>query len=321
MSYLHDGNFGLGGGCSSCGSGCGCRSCRSGLSGFGERYEREEEGVSGWGFAYAAAPRRSRGVSRRRPTAQSVRRLQQAVSRLQRRLNSALGMRLPVDGAMGPATRTAIRRFQHSRGLRTDGMVGPETAAELRKSDADAPPPAAEPAAMPPEGSQRNTPQAEPSSPDAAPPDAAQPEATPPDAGTSGFGEPPLPPNIVKVRGIRIAVELAPRLAALLAAAETDGVRMSGWGYRSKERQIELRRQHCGPTHYDIWQKRSSECRPPTATPGRSMHERGLAIDFTQNGRALNRQSPGFHWLLRNAVRFGLKNLPSEPWHWSVNGR
>ena len=106
-----------------------------------------------------------------------------------------------------------------------------------------------------------------------------------------------------------------------LLGAEADGVRMSGWGYRSKQRQIELRREHCGPTHYDVWEKPSSQCRPPTATPGRSMHERGLAIDFTQGGHALTRESPGFQWLLRNAARFGLRNLPSEPWHWSVNGR
>ena len=51
------------------------------------------------------------------------------------------------------------------------------------------------------------------------------------------------------------------------------------------------------------------------------MHERGLAVDFTQHGRALTRESGGFRWLMQNAARFGLKNLPSEPWHWSVNGR
>ena len=50
------------------------------------------------------------------------------------------------------------------------------------------------------------------------------------------------------------------------------------------------------------------------------MHERGLALDFTQGGQVLTSQSAGFVWLVHNAARFGLENLPSEPWHWSTNG-
>lgn len=51
------------------------------------------------------------------------------------------------------------------------------------------------------------------------------------------------------------------------------------------------------------------------------MHEQGLAIDFTWQGRVIaGRSSPAYVWLSRNAARFGLYNLPSEPWHWSTNG-
>ena len=64
----------------------------------------------------------------------------------------------------------------------------------------------------------------------------------------------------------------------------------------------------------------SSSCSPPTARPGQSMHERGLAIDFTEGGRVLNRTSASFLWLSENAADFGFFNLPSEAWHWSVNG-
>lgn len=132
----------------------------------------------------------------------------------------------------------------------------------------------------------------------------------------------PPEPDIVSVRGIRVARQIAPQVASLLAAAEADGVRLGGWGYRSKQSQIELRKRHCGTSHYDIYQKPSSQCTPPTARPGASMHEKGLAIDFTHNGRGItSRTNPGFQWLSRNAARFGLRNLPSEPWHWSVNGR
>jgi LAS superfamily LD-carboxypeptidase LdcB len=128
--------------------------------------------------------------------------------------------------------------------------------------------------------------------------------------------------DIVAVRGIKVARQIAPKVEALLAAAVADGIPLGGWGYRSYERQIELRKKHCGPTHYDIYQKPSSQCTPPTATPGKSMHEKGLAIDITYNGETIkSRNSPAFQWLSRNAGKFGLFNLPSEPWHWSVNGK
>ena len=200
---------------------------------------------------------------------------------VQQSLNQILGLRLAVDGIIGRQTRSAIRSFQQRAGLTVDGVAGPRTEAALRAAGATAPPGGPSPA-----------------------------------PGTTAR------PDIVRVRGIQVARQIAPQVEGLLAAAEADGVRLSGWGYRSTERQIELRRKHCGTSHYDIWEKPSSECTPPTARPGRSMHERGLAIDFTYNGHAIgSRDTPGFQWLAGNAARFGLKNLPSEPWHWSVNGR
>ena len=30
--------------------------------------------------------------------------------------------------------------------------------------------------------------------------------------------------------------------------------------------------------------------------------------------------SPAFVWLTEHAADYGLENLPSEPWHWSVDG-
>jgi LAS superfamily LD-carboxypeptidase LdcB len=66
----------------------------------------------------------------------------------------------------------------------------------------------------------------------------------------------------------------------------------------------------------------ASQCRPPTARPGTSQHEKGLAIDFTYNGRLIrSRSSAGYQWLAANAAAYGFKNLPSEPWHWSTTGR
>lgn len=129
-------------------------------------------------------------------------------------------------------------------------------------------------------------------------------------------------PDIVSVRGVNVARQIAPQVEGLLAAAEAAGLRLSGGGYRSREAQIELRKRHCGTSQFDIFERPSSQCTPPTAPPGRSQHQLGLAIDFTYGGRTIKSQSsPAFQWLKANAARFGLYNLPSEPWHWSINGR
>lgn len=114
---------------------------------------------------------------------------------------------------------------------------------------------------------------------------------------------------------------IAVAVQSLLNAACADGIVFGGWGFRSHADQIRLRREHCGPTDFDIFEKPSGQCSPPTARPGNSMHERGKAIDFNTSGVALTRASPGYRWLAINAPRFGFFNLPSEPWHWSTTGR
>ena len=134
---------------------------------------------------------------------------------------------------------------------------------------------------------------------------------TPPIVGGSG---------IVSVGGIRVHSSIAGNLQNLLAAASAAGIHFGGGGYRDSSGQIATRRNNCGDGHYNIYEKPASACRPPTARPGTSMHERGLAIDFTQNGSTLTRSSSGFHWLKANAAAYGFFNLPSEPWHWSTNG-
>jgi LAS superfamily LD-carboxypeptidase LdcB len=122
---------------------------------------------------------------------------------------------------------------------------------------------------------------------------------------------------------ITVAGSIAGSVQALLNAAASDGVSLcasSGW--RSTERQIELRRQNCGSSNYAIYYMPSSQCNPPTARPGSSMHEQGLAIDFSCNGGgAIRYGNECWNWLAAHANEYGLYNLPSEPWHWSTTGR
>ena len=127
---------------------------------------------------------------------------------------------------------------------------------------------------------------------------------------------------LVWVRGFEVHTQIADAVEGLVAAMEAEGFDLGGWGYRTAQEQINLRRSHCGTSEWAIWSQPSSTCRPPTARPGRSNHERGLAIDLTNNGRLItSRNSAVFQALQRLAPSFGLKNLPSEPWHWSVDGR
>jgi len=123
------------------------------------------------------------------------------------------------------------------------------------------------------------------------------------------------------VGGITVSTSIAGNLERMLNAARAAGHNYGGGGYRSSEGQINTRRNNCGTSNYAIYQMPPSQCSPPTARPGTSMHERGLAIDFTYNGSLIrSRSSPGFQWLAANAASYGFYNLPSEPWHWSSNG-
>ena len=123
--------------------------------------------------------------------------------------------------------------------------------------------------------------------------------------------------ELVRVQGILVNIAIADNVDAMLDAARADGLELTGWGWRSHERQIELRTANCA----DPFETPSSQCSPPTATPGHSRHEFGLAIDFHVDGVAISRSTPEFGWLSENAATFGLFNLPSEAWHWSDNGR
>ena len=135
-----------------------------------------------------------------------------------------------------------------------------------------------------------------------------------------------VPPNapveLASVWGIVVNVLIVEELEGLLVAMEAEGFTLGGGGYRDNSRQIELRRQHCGTSEYAIYQMSASQCNPPTARPGFSQHQVGLAVDFTHNGRIIrSRNTAVFQAMARIAPDYGFVNLPSEPWHWSTTGQ
>jgi peptidoglycan hydrolase CwlO-like protein len=120
---------------------------------------------------------------------------------------------------------------------------------------------------------------------------------------------------------ITVAGDISSSVQRLLDDASADGVSMCGNGFRDPDEQVALRRAHCGSSDYAIYQAPASSCSPPTAPPGSSMHEQGLAIDFTCGGGGTVRSGDScFVWLNNHAADYGLYNLPAESWHWSVNG-
>ena len=118
--------------------------------------------------------------------------------------------------------------------------------------------------------------------------------------------------------GIYVCARLADKLDQMINAAKGSGINLTGGGYRSPDAQRALRIQNCAGDTTNP----SAPCNPPTAIPGASRHNNGLAIDFRCDGTLIQTtDNKCFLWLKSNASNYGLFNLPSEPWHWSIDGR
>ena len=139
---------------------------------------------------------------------------------------------------------------------------------------------------------------------------------------TNGITGPVPPSEIVTVNGIRVHKVIAGQFQAMYEAALKEGLRLGGGGYRDSAGQIATRRKNCGTSYAAIYLNPAGSCSPPTARPGKSMHERGLALDLTcaSSNTGSFKSSPCFPWMVANASTYGFYNLPSEPWHWSTNG-
>ncbi|MDN5725877.1 MAG: D-alanyl-D-alanine carboxypeptidase family protein [Propionibacteriales bacterium] len=207
-----------------------------------------------------------------------------ATKAVQRLLNKN-GSSLAVDGKFGAGTKAAVVALQKRAGLTADGVVGPITWTYLFG---------------PVVGGGGG---------------GGDGECSKVTGGVAQSGT-----TVVAGTNIRVNKCWSGTITKMVAAAKADGVTLtanSSW--RSPESQKALRNQNCPGATYQIrvYETPSSSCNPPTAKPGTSRHERGLAIDLANSG---SRDTKVFKWMAANAGRYGVANLPSEPWHWSVDG-
>ena len=119
--------------------------------------------------------------------------------------------------------------------------------------------------------------------------------------------------DVVDVGGFTVARAVAEDTRAMVEAARADGVDLRPMGprsaWRSFEDQAELRAENGCP---DIYEADAMSCKVPTARPGHSNHEAGLAVDWHRDG---------WGWLESNAHRFGFTaTVPGEPWHYARGG-
>lgn len=128
--------------------------------------------------------------------------------------------------------------------------------------------------------------------------------------------------NLTALGGSYLEKRLATYASKALADANLLGLGLGiTVAYRSCDYQLQLRAQNCGLGDYNLYQRPSNECFPPTEPAGKSLHNEGLAIDFFCSGYPYFETSPCFSWLQKNGANYRLLNHPFEAWHWSTTGK
>jgi septal ring factor EnvC (AmiA/AmiB activator) len=215
----------------------------------------------------------------------------QLVAEVDQRLNAALG---EAAGLAAIDDQLAQQITAQQEQLRAEAAAREATAARAARRAAAVAPPSK---SRPPKSTPTTTP----------------PHVTPPSLYTID--------DMNLVHGIYVNKLIATNFGHLWDAASAAGLSLGGGGFRDSAAQIATRRNNCGTSDYAIYVMPASQCSPPTARPGTSMHEQGMAIDITCSGTLIrDHADPCFVWLAAHAASYGFYNLPSEPWHWSVNG-
>ena len=139
------------------------------------------------------------------------------------------------------------------------------------------------------------------------------------------------------IQGIPFFEHMCDAVLNLIKAASADGHRIGiNSGYRGVKDvvvngrkyatgQLTLRRQNARDSSWKtdamwnndkskLWKASSGNFSPATASPGRSKHQNGIAIDMSTSSRTS--KTGMYHWLCWNAYKYGfIRTVSSEEWH------
>ena len=122
---------------------------------------------------------------------------------------------------------------------------------------------------------------------------------------------------LVSERGHLLEAEAGRAFLRMSRAAELDGVRLHiNTAWRSHDEQTALYKIY--QRKVEAWEHAPPTGRgpkpPPTAPPGHSNHQWGIAVDIDTGGPT---HGPIDAWLDANAKLFGfVRTVPAEGWHW-----
>lgn len=171
------------------------------------------------------------------------------------------------------------------------------------------------------------------------------------DLSNRGLRNGQLPSSVMmSLGGCELERDAAYTMSQMIEAAAADGVTISpAWCYRSLSEQRSTYASNCplvettipvmdpvtglpvigedGAPLVEVLPA-ERECSVPTATPSRSNHGWGRAVDFAVRGRSMGCGDVAFRWLQANAADFGwihpdwaqCNRATREPWHWEYGG-
>jgi LAS superfamily LD-carboxypeptidase LdcB len=133
--------------------------------------------------------------------------------------------------------------------------------------------------------------------------------------------------NGVKIQVVKKYFE---PLMKMLLAAKQDGVILKlNDGYRSYEKQLDIRRRFLKDNYKSDYEVNNDEFlastkaspqstyfKPLVAPPGYGFHHYGISFDIQCKAGGLQ-PNDSYKWLLKNAFTYGfVRTVPSEDWHW-----
>jgi hypothetical protein len=165
-----------------------------------------------------------------------------------------------------------------------------------------------------------------------------------------GFKNGQLPGSrLIKADGCLLERDAAYTMSLMVEAAAADGVKLApAWCYRTIDQQRATYDHNCpviehftplvnpvdglplvdsdGEQLFEV--ETTRECSLPTATPSRSNHGWGRAVDFEVRKRLMACGDIAFRWMNENAHRYGWVHPEwahcgeelEEPWHWEYGG-